>query len=279
MRSAELDTRSLRGIGVLVVDDNPSAREILREMLSDWGMNPTVVDSGASALEHIEIAANMGRPFPIILIDARLPEVSGFSIADTIKRDPLLATARIVMLTSIGLGDDTQCRERGISSYLNKPISRSDLLDVMTNIKLGPQDEEPASHEESTMATAPLTILLAEDNPVNQIVATRLLEKRGHTVIVAETGRKVLETTKSRIFDLVLMDVQLPEMDGLEATVAIRQREKLTGNHLPIIAMTANAMTGDRDRCLASGMDGYITKPLSVEALFESVEDVQMHRK
>jgi len=183
------------------------------------------------------------------------------------------------MLTSVGLrGDAAKCRELDIGAYLTKPIRPSDLLDVM-KLALGPpnlgKDIRPLVTTHSLRQNrAALTILLAEDNHVNQKVAMRLLEKRGHTVVLAETGRAVLEAVEKQTFDLVLMDVQMPEMDGLEATMAIRQRERITGKRLPIIAMTANAMIGDKEHCLRSGMDGYIAKPISVKDLFAAIESL-----
>jgi len=182
-----------------------------------------------------------------------------------------------VMLTSVGLrGDAAKCREIGISAYLTKPIKRSDLLHIiklMMGSRVVPQENQPllTTHSIRESRNA-LTILVAEDNAVNQTLARRLLEKRGHTVVLAETGKAVLTAIEERTFDLVLMDVQMPEMDGLEATAAIRKREKSSGKHLPIIAMTANAMIGDREHCLQAGMDGYVAKPLSVKDLFAAIE-------
>jgi two-component system sensor histidine kinase/response regulator len=182
------------------------------------------------------------------------------------------------MLTSPGLRSDTMkyC-EAGVASYLAKPIKQSNLRDVIKLVLAAPPGREDNAHPEKTQRSPRenlpvLTILLAEDNRVNQIVAVRRLEKRGHSVVVAETGTAVLRALKTQIFDLVLMDVQMPEMDGLEATIAIRQTEKDNGNHLPILAMTANAMIGDKEHCLQSGMDGYIAKPLSSEALFGAID-------
>jgi two-component system sensor histidine kinase/response regulator len=188
-----------------------------------------------------------------------------------------------VMLTSVGMrGDAAKCRESGISAYLTKPVKRSDLLGVI-KLVLGSRDIQPEQRPLLTThslreSRAALTILVAEDNRVNQTLARRLLEKRGHTVVVAETGEAALAAIEKQAFDLVLMDVQMPVMDGLEATAAIRQSEKSNGNHLPIIAMTANAMIGDKEHCLQAGMDGYVAKPLSVKDLFEVIEGVVKNR-
>jgi CheY-like chemotaxis protein len=183
------------------------------------------------------------------------------------------------MLTSVGLrGDAAKCREIGISAYLTKPIKRSDLVDVIRRV-LGMRHFDPAAQALVTThslreSRTSLTILLAEDNRVNQALAMRLLEKRGHTVILAETGKAALVALEKQTFDLVLMDVQMPEMDGLEATRSIRQTERTSGKHIPIIAMTANAMIGDKELCVQSGMDGYLTKPLSTKELFSAIESL-----
>jgi signal transduction histidine kinase/CheY-like chemotaxis protein len=276
---AELGSPALVDMAVLVVDDNATSRRILQEMLRGWGMNPKAVDRGLKALEVLEKAKARGVPFSLVLLDAHMPEVDGFWIADQIKTNPRLGESRIVMLTSGGLrGDAAKCRAAGISAYLTKPIKRSDLLDVI-KIVLAPRDPEQEAAPLLTMhslrqSRPALNILLAEDNRVNQTLAIRLLEKRGHTVVLAETGRAALEAVQRQTFDLILMDVQLPEMDGMEATRAIRQREKSSRKHVPIIAMTANAMLGDKERCLQSGMDGYVAKPLSVKDLFGAIETV-----
>ncbi|MGH9545131.1 MAG: DAHL domain-containing protein [Terriglobales bacterium] len=274
---AELDLTALADLPVLVVDDNETNRRILHEMLRRWGMKPTLAERGSQALALLETATASKFPFPLVLLDAHMPEMDGFRIADQIKQNPKLGQPGVVMLTSVGLrGDAAKCREVGIRAYLTKPIKRSDLLAVI-RLVLRPRDSEPVSpslvttHSLRESRTA-LTILLAEDNRVNQALAIRLLEKRGHTVVLVETGKAALEAVEKRAFDLVLMDVQMPEMDGLEATRAIRQREKVSRRHLPIIAMTANAMTGDRERCLQSGMDDYVAKPLSVTNLFATIE-------
>ena len=218
--------------------------------------------------------------FPsLVLLDAHIPQMNGYVIAGKIKNDPKFKESEVVMLTSVGLrGDAAKCREIGISAYLTKPIKPSDLLHAI-KLMMGSREVQQENHvllhhallRESRNA---LTILVAEDNLVNQTLARRLLEKRGHTVIVAETGKAAVAVVEKQTFDLVLMDVQMPEMDGLEATAAIREREKTTGKHLPIIAMTANAMIGDKEHCLQTGMDGYVAKPLSAKDLFEAIDEV-----
>jgi CheY-like chemotaxis protein/HPt (histidine-containing phosphotransfer) domain-containing protein len=215
-------------------------------------------------------------PFPLVLLDAFMPEMDGFAVAEQIKRDPDLAGATIMMLTSSDRsGEAARCRELGIACYLRKPISQSELLDaVLTALGAAPP-ELPESRRPPVARTGEgqrsLRVLLAEDNKINQMVAVRLLENRGHTVVVAGDGREALASLERESVDLVLMDIQMPEMDGFAATAAIREREKLTGGHVPIVALTAHAMEGDRERCLASGMDGYASKPLRVEELFEAI--------
>jgi len=206
-----------------------------------------------------------------------MPDVDGFEIAAQIKNNPRFGESEVVMLTSVGLrGDAAKCREAGIGAYLPKPIKRPDLLAAI-KLVLGPRGPYEDVHTLVTThslreSRSSMTILLAEDNRVNQTMAIRLLENRGHTVVLAETGRAVLAAVEKQTFDLVLMDVQMPEMDGLEATMVIRQKEKSSGKHLPIVAMTANAMKGDKEHCLRSGMDGYLAKPLSVKELFRVIE-------
>jgi CheY-like chemotaxis protein len=222
-------------------------------------------------------ASHTGKPFPLVLLDCHMPDMDGFSVAAYIKKDPKLAGAIIMMLTSGSQrGDAARCRELNISAYLVKPIQEADLLAAILKLlgQVSPSASRPVlvtchSLRESRQR---LRILLAEDNVVNQRFVARLLEKLGHTVVAAANGREVLAALEKQAFDLVLMDVQMPEMDGLETTRIIRKRERSAGTHLPIIATTAHAMKGDRERCLAAGMDGYVSKPIRVEELFEAVE-------
>ena len=264
-------------LAVLVVDDSVTSGRILQEMLRGWGMSPTLVDRGSQALARMEEARALGSPFRLVLLDAHMPDVDGFEIAAQIKNNPRFGESEVVMLTSVGLrGDAAKCREAGIGAYLPKPIKRPDLLAAI-KLVLGPRGPYEDVHTLVTThslreSRSSMTILLAEDNRVNQTMAIRLLENRGHTVVLAETGRAVLAAVEKQTFDLVLMDVQMPEMDGLEATMVIRQKEKSSGKHLPIVAMTANAMKGDKEHCLRSGMDGYLAKPLSVKELFRVIE-------
>ena len=268
---------NLRDMAVLVVDDNATNRRLLQEILSSWQMRPTLADSGRAALAALKLAREAGERFPLLLVDAQMPEMDGFALVERIKRNPELTGATIMMLTSAGLrGDAVRCRELGIHAYLTKPITQAELLEAI-QLALGTAAREEAQPTLVTRHTLresrkQLRILLAEDNAVNQVLAVRLLEKQGHTVTVAGDGREALAALEKQAFDLVLMDVQMPVMDGFEATAGIRSQEKATGAHIPIIAMTAHAMKGDRERCLAAGMDGYIAKPIQPKELYETLE-------
>ncbi len=272
--------QALPGLNVLVVDSKAVNLEIFSEMLTNWRMNPTVADSGARALDLLEDAKNAGHAFPIVLLDARVPNVDGFQVLQRIQSNPALAGA-VIMLVSANrrLGDMDRCRRLGVKRYLTKPVGQSELLDaILLALGLGVIEERLTKESvriPERPSRRPLNILLSEDNPVNQKLAIRLLEKAGHRVTLASTGRQALaawENAGIPGFDVLLMDIQMPEMDGLEATVAIRQREKKSGKRIPILAMTAHAMRGDKERCLASGMDGYISKPITAIALFAEIE-------
>jgi len=269
---APLGAEALLGLPVLVVDDSATNGRILREMLLAWQMNPQLTENGPEALTILERANTEGTPFSLILLDARMPGMDGFSVAERIKQDARLAKSVVIMLTSGGFrGDAARCRELGIQGYLTKPIKRSDLLEAI-NVVLGSQTGAQGSPSLVTVhslreSRGRLRILLAEDNRVNQVLAVRLLEKRGHEVAVAGNGEEALEALDKQAFDLVLMDIQMPEMDGLQATAAIRKGEMKSGKHIPIVAMTAHAMVGDKERCLEAGMDDYIAKPIRPEQL------------
>ncbi len=267
----------LEGASVLVVDDNSTNRQILNEMLTGWKMLPTIVDSGAAALEKMREAAANGSQFALVLTDVHMPEMDGFMLASEIQKAPELGGATIIMLSSAGeYGNSAKYKELGVSLYLPKPIKQSSLLNGILRALGAPAiiDEAQETVDQTENNLGSLRILLAEDNPVNQQLAVRILQKRGHTVTVASNGRQAIDSLHQNEFDLVLMDVQMPEMDGIEATVAIRAREKHTGEHIPIIAMTAHAMKGDRERCLAAGMDSYVSKPIQVAELLSVIESL-----
>jgi len=266
----------LRGLRVLVVDDNATNRRILREMLANWGMAPEAVDGAVPAMEALRSAAAEGRPFRLVLTDANMPEMDGFGLAAQVKGDPGFGHAVIMMLSSSGFrGDSARCRQLGLSAYLTKPVKQSQLLDAVM-MALGTPPDKAAEAPLITRHTlipshSRYAILLAEDNLINQKLAVRILENRGHKVTVAGNGREALEALAKGRFDVVLMDVQMPEMDGFQATAAIRAGEKGRA-HLPIVAMTAHAMAGDREKCLLAGMDDYVAKPLKPVDLFLTLE-------
>src|ERR1700722_788620 len=275
--SASLHPEQLRDLHVLIVDDNFTNRKVLTGMLTRWGMKPTAVEGGDAALQALEVAKNAGRPFPLIVLDGQMPEMDGFTLAERIKKDPDLVGATIMMLTSAGhLGDAARCRELGISAYLVKPIRQVELLQGICNVlNLATESKAPlVTRHTLREAGSRSRVLLVEDNLINQTLAVRLLEKRGYIVSVAGNGRQALATLNTKEFDVVLMDVQMPEMDGFEATAAIRERERSTGTHIPIIAMTAHALKGDEDRCLSTGMDAYLSKPIRTIELFATIEKV-----
>ncbi len=275
--SEPLHSEQLRDLHALIVDDNFTNRRVLNGMLTRWGMRPTAVEGGRAALQALEVAKSTGRPFPLILLDGQMPEMDGFTLAERIKKDPGLVGATIMMLTSAGhLGDAARCRELGISAYLVKPIRQGELLQAICNVlNLAPQKQAPLITRHTLReARNRSRVLLAEDNAVNQLLALRLLEKRGYIVSVAADGRKALAALEKEDFDVVLMDIQMPEVDGFEATAAIRERERSTGRRIPIIAMTAHALKGDEERCLLAGMDAYISKPIRTNELFATIERV-----
>jgi CheY-like chemotaxis protein/HPt (histidine-containing phosphotransfer) domain-containing protein len=261
---------------VLVVDDNPVNRRVMHDLLVRWKMRPTVADSGASALRALLDASAQGRPFPLVLLDANMPEMDGFEVARRIRDEAPIAGATIMMLSSSGqYGETARCRSVGIANHLTKPVDQRDLLTAIGHAlsrDVGQRTALPASMLPTDLPERRLRLLLAEDNVVNQRLAATLLERRGHRVTIANNGREALDALTARPFDVVLMDVQMPEMGGFEATGVIRERERATGAHVPIIAMTAHAMKGDRERCLEAGMDEYLTKPLDSRRLCALVE-------
>jgi two-component system, sensor histidine kinase and response regulator len=275
-RPSFLQPEQLRDLHALIVDDNSTNRRVLYGMLSRWGMKPTGVEGGQSALKALELAKSFGQPFPLIVIDGQMPEMDGFALAEKIQKNPESVGATIMLLTSAGrLGDAARCRRLGISAYLVKPIRQGELLDAICRVlnRAPKKMSVPlAAHHETREIKKGLRLLLAEDNAVNQMLAVRLLEKRGHTVTMVVNGRDALAAFEKEPFDAILMDVQMPEMDGFEATAAIRVREKSTGGHIPIIAMTAHSLVGDQERCLAAGMDGYVSKPIRTQQLFAVIE-------
>jgi CheY-like chemotaxis protein len=228
-------------------------------------------------MQTLQQACESGVKYHLILTDAHMPEIDGFGLVERIRQDPLLSDIRIVMLTSRGeRGDAARCRGLGIAAYLNKPFDRLELRDVLLHV-LAPDPAEPQTRPLVTRHTVreqlqSFSVLVAEDNVVNQRVIARLLQKRGHTVVLAQNGLEALKAMEKQPFDMILMDVQMPEMGGFEATRLIRQKEKTSGAHAPIIALTAHAMKGDKECCLAVGMDGYVAKPVHPEDLFREID-------
>jgi two-component system, sensor histidine kinase and response regulator len=277
--SQEIDPKILSHSSILVVDDNETNRLILVEMLGRWGMRVETAKSAEEALAALVRARIRGPNFAAVISDLQMPDMDGFQLVERIRESPKFAAIPALILSSSAQqGERDRCRKLGIDAYLVKPIQPSELLDAI----LSALSAHTASPELEAKGTTPaeadgrqgMKVLLAEDNAVNRTLARRLLEKHGHTVVVAENGREALETLEREPVDLVLMDVQMPEMDGLEAMAAIREREKLTGAHVPIIALTAHAMKGDREKCLDAGADDYLTKPIRTVELYEAVDRV-----
>jgi CheY-like chemotaxis protein len=261
---------------VLVVDDNQTNRAILLQMFRNWGMKPTAVAGGVAALAALKAAAADGRPVPLVLLDVQMPEMDGFTVAELIRQEPMLDGTLVVLLTSSGqMGDGARCRQLQISGYLTKPVTGTDLAEVVRSVLAGPRETEPRLITRHTLreGQARYHVLLAEDNEVNRMLAAKLLTKRGHTYVAVGDGREALTALQTGgRFDILLMDVQMPVMDGFEATAAIRALEATSGDHLPIVALTAHAMKGDLERCLGAGMDAYVSKPIRAAELYELMD-------
>ena len=266
--SDNTESVKLDGLRALVVDDNPTNRRILEEVLRGWKMIPTLADGGPAALDELHKAADENKPFDLILTDCHMPKMDGFMFVEELKKFPELARSVIMMLTSSDRpGASAHCTDLGIAATLLKPLKQSELRETIVKT-LGLADRHQATLTAGQSASKPsiaqhLRVLMAEDNLINQRVATRFLNKLGHSVRVVDNGEKAIRALQEDEFDVVLMDIQMPVMDGFKATTAIRKQEELTGHHIPIIAMTAYAMSGDRERCLTAGMDDYVSKPIN----------------
>jgi signal transduction histidine kinase/DNA-binding response OmpR family regulator len=273
----EGDVSCLRGMPVLVVDDNETNRRILEHLLEQWSMPAVLVDGGVAALAAIDRASRAGQRFRFVLLDAHMPGMDGFELAHRMQHSPALDGSIVMMLSSANHMDDAhKCRDLGIQRYLVKPVFQRELLRaILESVQAGKGLPPPANGKIAAVVKKPsgpaLQILLAEDNLVNQKVAARVLEKRGHIVSLAKDGREALDLALRKSFDLILMDVQMPEMDGYEATRAIREMERKTDGHVPIVALTAHARKSDREQCLAAGMDDYIAKPIHMADLLQKV--------
>jgi signal transduction histidine kinase/CheY-like chemotaxis protein len=272
-----LDQEQLAGIHVLIIDDNTVNRRILNEACTFWGMCPDPASSGLIGLTMMRQAKTAQNPYRLVLLDAQMPEMDGFQVARRIRQDMDLSDAVVMMLSSCDLSEDAaRCRELGISRYLVKPVMQPDLMDAILTTLGRAGQPRPVESRESRLNFDKLAgrrILVAEDHPVNRHLVLTILESKELIPIVAGNGMEVLQALDDGPFDLILMDVQMPVMDGLRATQLIREREKSTGGHMPILAMTAGAMKGDRERCLQAGMDGYIAKPVRPDELYQAIAD------
>lgn len=265
----------LAGLRVLAVDDNPTNLRIIQSILSNWKMSPTVTTNPLLAVSLLRDATTLGQPFPLVLLDANMPELGGFALAELIQRDPLLNAPAILMLSSSDVGGQKRCRELGIPAHLVKPFGEDELWNAISRA-LGSMHSQTPRNEDSRIALTadPLRILLAEDNAINQRLAKRMLEKRGHSVVAVNDGFDAVEVSFREKFDVILMDVEMPRLSGLEAAARIRQ-DPLGRNQLtPIVGLTARAMPGDRETCLRAGMDSYLSKPFQVDQIFETVESI-----
>jgi CheY-like chemotaxis protein len=266
---------------VLVIDDNASSREALHELLAGWSLKPAGAAGAREGLEELERAAAQGAPYALALLDAGLPDRDGFAVAEELRSRPHLAGAVLMLLSSADRqGDAARCQALGLPASLTKPFKPAELLAAVLELlgAYGPEScaRAPGAGARRGRGSAPggLRILLAEDNLVNQRLVVGLLEKQGHRVVVVENGAAAARAVEQEDFDLVLMDVQMPQTNGLETTALIRAREEGTGRHLPIIALTAHAMKGDREQCLRAGMDAYLAKPVQGEQLLATIAEV-----
>jgi CheY-like chemotaxis protein len=275
---------SLEGVSVLVVDDNSTNRRIFEDVLRGWGMLPETAVSGREGLDLVRRRMSRGQSFDIVLTDMHMPEMDGFSLVEELNKSAARSKPILMLTSGERWGDLTRSRELGIAAYLTKPVRRRDLRAAVC-AALGEAERSGQSTNENRRSIAhanasarSMHILVAEDNEINQLVACGILEQAGHTVEVAQNGAEVGPMLAARSFDVVLMDIQMPVMDGFQATAEIRKLEKETGAHIPVIAMTAHAMTGYMERCLAAGMDGYVTKPVQYRLLLQALEGIEVKK-
>jgi CheY-like chemotaxis protein len=266
-------SQKLSQLPILVVDDNATNRRIVEEMLLHWEMRPQTASSADTAMESLQQAVESANPFALALLDGHMPEKDGFMLAKAIRRDPRFSQLKIVLLTSAAdPAGARRAQELGVAGYLLKPIKQSELFDTIVTVMGEPARKAPAPKRRRTQRG--LRVLLAEDNPVNQKLESRLLEKLGHTVTVVGDGRAAVSAFESGDFDLLVLDVQMPETDGLRAASLIRAREHTRGSRIPILALTAHAAAEDRDRCLAAGMDSYLSKPIRLADLERAISEL-----
>jgi PAS domain S-box-containing protein len=271
-QTAPLELSTLRGLPVLVIDDNATNRRILEVQLTGWEMKPVATESAAEALKTIRHAAAGNAPFKLALVDLHMPDIDGAELTELIRSMPEASDIKIIMMSS-ALRENYSKRALCVDSYLMKPVKAPELLGVIRSIFGKAALSQAESQNHRTFSSAhPARVLVAEDSPVNQELIRRLLGKWGHSVVIANNGKEAISLLAEEVFDLVLMDVQMPEMNGFEATAIVRESERATGSHIPIIALTAHALKDDRERCLEAGMDDYVSKPLDAEALFNLIE-------
>jgi len=276
---------SLPGTRVLVVDDNATNRRILEELLHSWSLQPTLVADAQSALSELRHQQALGQPFHLLVSDVQMPGTDGFQMVEEIRRTGASPETVILMITSGDQADDVpRCRELGVTRCLLKPLKQRELFEAIVEALRGASRKEtpvpkPSPAAPAPVSTGPLRVLLVEDSLVNQKLTSAVLEKQGHQVAIACDGREAVAAVARQEFDVVLMDIQMPEMDGLQATRAIRAAEQSMGGHVPIIAMTAHALKGDRENCLEAGMDGYVSKPVYARELYQAIEDVLAARQ
>jgi two-component system, sensor histidine kinase and response regulator len=267
---------ALRGTRALIVDDNATNRRITEEMLKQWDLIPALSSSSSQGLSQLRDAANRGRPFELLITDQNMPGGDGLTLVKLLRDDANLANTPVILLSSIERPEDSaECERLGIAQRLTKPVKQSELFDaIVAALEISPSTSQMPADDTGLAIQRSLNVLLAEDSVVNQRLATALLERHGHKATVVGTGAEALAALDREQYDLVLMDVQMPELDGLEATERIRQREKVRGGHVPIIAMTAHALKGDRERCLMAGMDEYVSKPIRERNLLTAMRAV-----
>ena len=268
--------RLLRDLPVLIVDDNATNRRILEEWLRRWQMEPTVAGDGAAAMKALWLGVALGRPYALVLLDARMPDMDGLALAAIIRQRAELSGSRIVLLTSGDRpGDLARLRELRIDAHLLKPVQQDELLETIYRVIGRTGDEaSPARQAAPAPATVPLRILVAEDNEFNAQHLEQLLGMRGHRVRLATNGREALDMTDGGGFDLLLLDIHMPEVDGFQVVRVLREREQTAGGHLPVIALTARSREEDRRQCLAAGMDDYLSKPIRAADLFAAIDRV-----
>ena len=265
----------LSGVSVLVVENDSGTCRRIADMLGEWKMRCVTATDHVEALRACETNAREDRPFDLALVDINLPSLDGFQLSERIRSHAAHANTAVIVITAAGVrGDAERCRTLGLAGYMTKPIDPSLLLEMLRFVLSRPAKSELVTRHNLPTNTRPLHVLLAEDNPINRRVATKLLERAGHTVVEAEDGAAAVRRIEAERFDLVLMDIEMPVMDGFEATACVRAHEEITGQRTPILALTAHAASGFRAQCLAGGMDGYVSKPIQPAQMFALIQEI-----